>query len=219
MKSLAAALACAVLVLVSQAASSADRPLTKPTLKGGVSLEEALAARRSVRKFSGKSLEVKEIAQLLWAAQGITSEKGKRTAPSAGALYPLIVYLVAAEVKGLSPGVYRYKPREHALVKIKGADQREKLAQAAGGQRFVSDAPVSFVIAVNYGRMDLYHRRGRMYADMEQGHVAQNILLQATALGLGAVPVGAISEGKLAKVLDLPADFTAEYLIPIGHPK
>jgi SagB-type dehydrogenase family enzyme len=131
----------------------------------------------------------------------------------------LVVYLVAGRVEGLSPGVYRYRPKGHSLVKVKGADHRAKLAQAAGGQRFVGDAPAAFVIAVNYDRMDLYHQRGRMYADMEQGHAAQNILLQATALGLAAVPVGAVKEERLAKVLDLPDEFTAEYLIPVGHPK
>jgi SagB-type dehydrogenase family enzyme len=210
---------CLAVAFLSQTASSADRPLAKPTLKGEVSVEEALARRRSVREFSDKSINVKEVAQLFWAAQGITSEKGKRTAPSAGALYPLSVYLVAGDVDGLSRGVYRYRPKGHAVVKVKGADQRAKLAEAAGGQRFVGDAPATFVIAVNYDRMGKYNRRGKMYADMEQGHAVQNILLQATALGLGAVPVGAISEEKLAKVLDLPAELTAEYLIPVGHPK
>jgi SagB-type dehydrogenase family enzyme len=214
-----ALLVCLAIASLSSTASSADRPLAKPTLKGEVSIEEALAGRRSVRKFSDKPIKVKEIAQLLWAAQGITSEKGKRTAPSAGALYPLSIYLVAGDVDGLSPGVYRYRPKGHAIVKVKGADQRAKLKQAAGGQRWVGDAPATFVIAVNYDRMDLYHQRGKMYADMEQGHAAQNILLQATALGLGAVTVGAVSEEKLAKVLDLSADFVAEYLISIGHPK
>ena len=214
-----ALLVCLAVAFLSSTASSADRPLAKPTLKGEVSIEEALARRRSVRKFSDKSLKVKEIAQLLWAAQGITSDKGKRTAPSAGALYPLSVYLVAGNVEGLSPGVYRYRPKGHAIVKVKGADQRAKLKKAAGGQHWVGDAPATFVIAVNYGRMDRYHQRGKMYADMEQGHAVQNILLQATALGLGAVPVGAVNEAGLSKVLDLPAEFTAEYLVSVGHPK
>ncbi len=214
-----ALLVCLAVASLSSTASFADMLLAKPTLKGEVSIEEALARRRSVRKFSDKSLKVKEIAQLLWAAQGITSDKGKRTAPSAGALYPLSIYLVAGDVDGLSPGVYRYRPKAHAIVKIKGADQRAKLTRAAGGQRWVGDAPATIVIAVNYGRMDHYHQRGKMYADMEQGHAAQNILLQATALGLGAVPVGAVSEAGLAKVLDLPAEFTAEYLVSVGHPK
>jgi SagB-type dehydrogenase family enzyme len=214
-----ALLVCLAVASLSQTASSAERPLAKPTLKGEVSVEEALASRRSVREFSNKPLKVAEIAQLLWAAQGITGDKGKRTAPSAGALYPLSIYLVAGDVEGLSPGVYRYRPRGHAIVKVKGADQRARLKEAAGGQRWVGDAPATVVIAVNYDRTDLYHQRGKMYADIEQGHAAQNILLQATALGLGAVPVGAVNDGKLAKALDLSAEFTAGYLISIGHPK
>ena len=214
-----ALLVCLAVVLLSSNASSAERPLAKPTLKGEVSVEEALAKRRSVRKFSGKSLKVTEIAQLLWAAQGITGEKGKRTSPSAGALYPLSIYLVAGDVEGLSPGIYRYRPRGHAVVKVKGGDLRAKLKEAAGGQRWVGDAPATFVIAVNYDRMDHYHERGKIYANMEQGHAAQNMLLQATALGLGAVPVGAVSTGRMTKLLDLSSEFTAEYLIPIGHPK
>ncbi len=197
----------------------AEMPLAKPALSSEVSLEEALAARRSVRDFSGEALSVKAVAQLMWAAQGITGEGGKRTAPSAGALYPLSVYLVAGNVKGLSKGVYRYQPRGHSLVKVKGADWRAKLASAAGGQEWIKIAPASIVIAVNYHRMDLYHPRGRMYADMEQGHAAQNLLLQAAALGLGAVPVGAVKEGALSKLLDLPSEFSAEYIIPVGHPK
>lgn len=219
MRAYLSALACAATVLTAQAVQSADMPLAKPTLKGRVSLEEVLASRRSVREFSKEPLDVREVAQLFWAAQGVTGQEGKRTAPSAGALYPLSIFLVAGKVDGLSPGVYRYKPKDHAVVKIKGADWRDKLMQAAGGQRWVGAAPATFVIAVNYERMNRYHERGKMYADMEQGHAVQNILLQAAALGLGAVPVGAVSEEKLAKVLDLPADITAEYLIPVGHPK
>lgn len=208
----------ALIALAAPVGDAADRPLAKPALKGEVSLEEALAKRRSVRKFDDEPLDVRQIAQLLWAAQGITGKGGKRTAPSAGALYPLTLYLVVGKVEGLSPGIYRYKPVKHALVKVKGADQRAKLAQAAGGQRWVRDAPVSFVIAVNYGRMDLYHARGKMYADMELGHAAQNILLQAQVLGLGAVPVGAVREAAAGKVLDLPAELIAEYIIPVGKP-
>jgi SagB-type dehydrogenase family enzyme len=211
-------LVVACLLLISPAGYADERPLAKPALKGEVSLEEALAKRRSVRKFDDEPLDVRQIAQLLWAAQGITGKRSKRTSPSAGALYPLTIYLVVGKVKGLPPGVYRYKPVKHALVKVKGADHRAKLARAAGGQRWVSEAPVSFVIAVNYGRMDLYHARGKMYADMEMGHAAQNILLQATALGLGAVPVGAVRAATASKVLDLPAELIAEYVIPVGKP-
>jgi SagB-type dehydrogenase family enzyme len=215
-------LVAAAIVLASVPAVTgfgADAVLSKPAVEGGMSLAQALASRRSVRAFRAESLTVQDVAKLLWAAQGITGTDGKRTAPSAGALYPLMVYVVAGKVKGLSPGVYRYKPDAHEIVKVKGADQRARLAAAAGGQRSVLEAPASFVIAVNYHRMDLYDRKGKMFADMEQGHAAQNLLLEAVALGLGAVPVGAADEIKAGKVLDLPGDFTAAYIIPVGHPK
>ncbi len=214
------ALVLASLVLLGPAGLGAEeRPLAKPALKGEVSLEEALARRRSVRDFSARPLQVSQVAQLLWAAQGITGDGGKRAAPSAGALYPLSVYLVVGDVKGLSAGVYRYRPVEHALVKIKGADHRAALSRACGGQRWVGQAPASFVFAVNYGRMALYHERGRMFADMEMGHAAQNLLLQASALGLGAVPVGSVQHAEAEKILDLPAELTAQYVVPVGVPK
>jgi len=104
-------------------------------------------------------------------------------------------------------------------VKNKGADHREALARACGGQRWVGKAPVSFVFAVNYGRMALYHERGRMFADMEMGHSAQNLLLQAAALGLGAVPVGSLRGGDARKILDLPEELAAQYVVPVGVPK
>lgn len=195
------------------------RLLAKPSLDNGTSLEETLATRRSIRDYSREPLTLKDVTQLLWAAQGVTGDEGKRTAPSAGALYPLTIYVVVGNVKGLSSGVYRYQARKHALTKVKGADWRKKLAVATHAQRWVKEAPVSFVIAVNYGRMKLYDRRGIMYADMEQGHAAQNLLLQATALGLGAVPVGSVGNNKVAEILSLPGELTAQYVIPVGHPK
>lgn len=197
----------------------AEVALSKPAVTGRMSLEEALASRRSTREFTSEPVNAKDIAQLFWAAQGVIGSRGKRTAPSAGALYPLSLFLVAGNVKGLSSGVYLYKPGKHEIVKIKGGDLRRKLAAAAGGQRCVVAAPVSFVVAVNYHRMDLYDRNGKRFADMEVGHAAQNLLLEAVALGLGAVPVGIADETKAGKVIDAPGEFSATYIIPVGHPK
>jgi SagB-type dehydrogenase family enzyme len=215
----AAALAGLVAVFLCQSDGfCASRKLAKPAIKGSISLEEALAKRKSVRSFLDKPLDIKQIAQLVWAAQGVTHDEGKRTAPSAGALYPLMMYVVAGDVNGLSQGVYRYNPEQHALTKVKGGDQRASLAKAARGQQSVASAPASFVVAVNYERMARYEKRGKMFADIEQGHAVQNLLLQAVSLGLGAVPVGAVSEGDVDKLLDLPSEFSAGYIIPVGFP-
>ncbi|MFH1830643.1 MAG: SagB/ThcOx family dehydrogenase [Pseudomonadota bacterium] len=190
--------------------------LPTPKLKGTVSVEETLSKRRSIRYYSEAELTFDEISQLLWAGQGITGSTGKRTAPSAGALYPLILYLVVGKVKGLPSGIYRYNPHKHALVRIKGGDFRIKLSAAALGQRWVADAPASVVFAVNYEKMSSYAQRGKMYANIEQGHAAQNILLQAVALGLGAIPIGAVRQDAAAEILDLPAALSAEYIICMG---
>ncbi len=203
----------------SSASIASNMSLPTPKLKGAVSLEESMANRRSVRNYSAAELTLDEVSQLLWAAQGITGPGGKRTAPSAGALYPLSIYLVAGKVRGLSSGIYRYDPHKHGLIKIKGGDLRKELSAAAMGQRWVGSAPVSLVFAVNYGRMNSYARKGKMYADIEQGHAAQNVLLQAVALGLGAVPVGAVRGNEARAILDIPAGYFAEYIISVGRAK
>jgi len=113
--------------------------LPEPRLESEVSLEEALLKRRSVREYSNEPLRLVEVAQLLWAAQGITSEWGGRTAPSAGALYPLEVYVAVGNVDGLAPGVYKYRPQTHELVRITDDDVREELALASLGQSWVKE--------------------------------------------------------------------------------
>jgi SagB-type dehydrogenase family enzyme len=181
---------------------------------GQISLEEALAKRRSIRSFSSAKLTWEEIGQLLWAAQGITEKRdGLRTAPSAGALYPLEMYVV------LDSGVYHYQPRHHELKRTFENDVRGALSRAALGQESVREAPAVFAIVGVFERTTWkYGERGQRYVYMEAGHAAQNLLLQAAALGLGTVPIGAFHDEQVEKLLKLPKDQKALYLIPAGRP-
>lgn len=193
--------------------------LPSPALKGETSLEEALANRRSIRSFTSEPLKMKDVSQLLWAAQGITGPGGKRTAPSARAIYPLSIYLVAGSVEGLKPGVYRYIPEKNSIEGVAEGDLRATLVQNAQMQPWIQDSPAMIVITVNYKMMGDADSRGRMMADFEIGHVAQNALLEAVALHLGAVPVASFNAETLGKSINLPSPFVAAYLLPIGHPK
>lgn len=190
--------------------------LPPPILKSSVSLEQAIYKRRSVRAFSGKKLTQKQIGQLLWAAQGITAEKGNfpfRAAPSAGALYPMEIFAAIPQ------GVYQYVPEEHEIKKTGEGDKRKDLASAALGQRSVSGAPLIIAICSVYPRITgKYGERGIRYAHIEAGHIAQNIHLQALSLGLVSVPVGAFNDEKVSEILNLPEDCAPLYLIPTGYP-
>jgi SagB-type dehydrogenase family enzyme len=187
--------------------------LPSPRTEGDVSLEEALANRRSVRAFESTDLTLDEISQLLWAAQGITAEWGGRTAPSAGALYPLEVYVATAD------GVYHYLPEGHRAEVISRADLRGALAHDAVDQSFVAEAPAVFVITAVFARTSVkYGERAQRYVTLEAGHVAQNILLEATALGLAGVPVGAFSDAGVRETLGLPSNHAPLYLLPVGRP-
>jgi SagB-type dehydrogenase family enzyme len=188
--------------------------LPEPRLTSDVALEEALAGRRSVREYTEDALDPNSIGQLLWAAQGITNREGKRTAPSAGATYPLEVYVVTAD------GVFRYQPGGHLLVVLAAGDRRSELAAAALDQEWVAEAPAVFVITVVVERTaERYGDRAGRYVDLEAGHAAQNLLLEAVALGLGAVPVGAFYDDRVQSTLGIPADHAPRYLIPVGRPR
>jgi SagB-type dehydrogenase family enzyme len=186
--------------------------------KGELSLEEAIQLRRSVREFGRRTLALEDVSQLLWAAQGITARGGFRTAPSAGALYPLELYLVAGDVEGLSAGVYWYRPKTHELIHLASGDLRKRLASAALGQSPVRRAPAVLVIASVYERTTgKYGQRGHRYAHIEVGHVAQNVYLQAAARGLGTVLVGAFDDTEVQDVLGLPPDHKPLGLMPVGR--
>lgn len=198
-------------------AGSAGVSLPPPPAAGTMSLEEALAQRRSVREFSVGALTLAEVSRLAWAAQGATDHE-HRTAPSAGATYPLEVYLAVGEVKGLAAGVYRYRPVPHRLEAVADGDLRLPLAAAAMSQQWVSRAALVVVIAAAFERTTArYGERGERYVHMEAGHAAQNLLLQATVLGLGAMPVGAFNDTEVCRLLRLPDGEAPLYLIPVSH--
>jgi SagB-type dehydrogenase family enzyme len=195
-------------------ASTITIALPAPRVAGLVSLEEALAARRSTRVFSAELLTLDDLSQLLWSAQGITEAGGGgRAAPSAGGTYPLELYVVSPM------GLHHYLPSGHSLEVLGEEDLRLALAQAALGQQYVADAPAVVVITAVFARTEeRYGERAERYVHLEAGHAAQNILLQAVALDLGAVPIGAFRDEEVRVLLNLPADHVPLYLIPVGHP-
>lgn len=191
--------------------------LPQPRLKNGVSLEEALLQRRSVREYANLPLTLEEVSQLLWAAQGVTSEWGGHTVPSAGALYPLEMYLAVGSVDNLPPGVYKYRPERHELVQVKANDVREELAVAALGQTWIKEGAVDIVIAAVYQRTTRkYGDRGVRYVHMEAGHAAQNIYLQSAALDLGMVTIGAFHDDRVKDIVGMLEDEVPLYVIPVG---
>jgi len=194
----------------------------QPKTWGSVSVEEALARRRSIREYADKPLTMEQVMQLLWAAQGITlPQYGFRTAPSAGATYPLEVYLVTKRsgVEGLEAGVYHYEPRDNRLVERIAGDFSGQLMAAALDQEWVGSAPLNFVITAVFDRTTgKYGERGVRYVWQETGHVAQNIYLQAVALGLGNVVVGAFHDAEVQRMLELSDLENPAYLIPVGVP-
>lgn len=190
-----------------------ERELPRASGHGPRSLEETLAGRRSIRAYRSRHLTLAEIGQLLWAGQGRTSPSGERTAPSAGALYPLELYVA------LPGGFFHYLPADHRLESIREEDLRHALATAALDQEAVSSAPAVVVIAGLYERTaGIYGSRATRYVTLEAGHAAQSILLQAVALDLGAVPIGAFEDGSVKRVLGLPQNQHPLYLIPVGEP-
>jgi SagB-type dehydrogenase family enzyme len=191
--------------------------LPSPHTSSTVSIESALRQRRSIRAYHPEALSIDEVSQLLWAAQGITNNAGHRTAPSAGALYPLEILLVTGEVEGLDPAVYRYLPANHALVLQQSGDRRQDLQTAALGQSVIGDARAVIVIAAVYERtMQKYGDRGIQYTHIEVGAAAQNIYLQAEALEIGTVFIGAFYEDPVKAALGLANDEEPIGLMPVG---
>lgn len=194
--------------------------LPSPRLEGKLSVEEALARRRSVRDYAKEELTLAEVSQLLWAAQGLTKRKGGRsfrTTPSAGATYPLEVYLVAGKVRGLAAGLYHYDPLSHTLSLVKEGDLRDALDSASLRQGMPLDAPASIVIGAVYERTTMrYGRRGIRYVHMEVGHVGQSIHLQAESLELGTVVIGAFHDEDVTKALGLEG-VDPLYIMPVGR--
>ncbi len=192
--------------------------LPAPRFDGRTSIEKSLFERRSVRQYRDQGLTLDEVSQLLWAAQGVTSHRGFRTAPSAGALYPLEIYIAAGKVRDLAPGIYKYEPDEHKLVKTCDGDKRIGLWRAALEQSPIRNAPVVLVFCAIYERTTRkYGERGTRYVHMEVGHAAQNICLQAISLDLGTVVIGAFNDKEVKKVLKLEADEWPLCIMPAGR--
>ena len=198
--------------------------LPTPRIDGEVSVEQALSERRSRRNFQNKAVSAEQLSQILWAVYGITQPRpdaprgGLRTTPSAGALFPLQIYVVIGNVEGIEPGVYRYISEEHKIIQVISGDVRSALAEASLGQRSVQNAPAIVAYSADFEIMlPRYGERGIMYTYIEVGHSAQNVYLQAEALGLGTVAVGAFTDSMVTEVLNLPENETPLYLMPFGY--
>lgn len=195
--------------------------LPEPRIEGEVPLERTIRTRRTIRSFTSKKLTLEQIAQLLWAAQGVTGDRGfKRAAPSAGALYPMDLYAVAGAngVEGLETGIYHYNSGEHALSLVTEGDLRRVVATASLSQMWMAEPPLNLVITAEYDRISIkYGNRGGRYAMIEAGHIGQNIFLQAEALGLGAGIVGAFDDKDVMRVMRLPPSHEPLLIMPVGY--
>ena len=195
--------------------------LPKPNTKGKMSVEEALSKRRCVRDYKSDALTLEQLSQLLWAGQGITAHDFFRAAPSAGASYPLELFVIAGNVEGLPAGVYHYNVKEHSLSLHKEGDLKEKLGTtAAFNQKCISEVPACISICAVYERTTkTYGKRGERYVPIDTGHTAENIALQAVALGLATVMVGAFEDKKVIDILSLGDEMKPMYIIPVGKQK
>lgn len=181
-------------------------------------LAQLLLKRRSIRRFSPSSLTLSEISKLLWATYGLVDKK-RHVVPSAGATYPVEVYLFAKSVEGLEPGIYKYDYASHALVPVKKGDFSRELARACLDQRWVREAPVNIVVVAYYQRTtNWYGERGFRYIYMEAGHIGQNIYLAATEMGLGTVAVGAFYDEEVKELIGLGDEYIVLYVFPVGRP-
>jgi SagB-type dehydrogenase family enzyme len=189
--------------------------LPKPQFSGKISIETALLKRRSIRKYTDSPLTLKETGQLLWAAQGITNERGFRTAPSAGAVYPMNLYIIVQNAGGMEKAIYRYIPQGHKLLKIKNTSKINfsKISR----QSWISKASVIFVITADYKRIsEVYGGWGVKFANMEAGHIAQNIQLQGVSIAVGSCVVGAFEGIEISALLNLTQKETPVYLVAVG---
>lgn len=194
--------------------------LPQPSFVHSVPLVQALMDRKSIREFMPTPLTIEDLSLILWSAQGITHSGMYRTAPSAGALYPVDIYLLAGEVTGLESGFYQYLSHDHVLIRVKKTDLRESLMQAAINQKSISKAPVVLVLTgVMERSRPKYDERAERYVYIESGHIAQNIALQVAALNLGTLDIGAFNDARVKSALDLPAGTEPILLLPIGKPQ
>jgi SagB-type dehydrogenase family enzyme len=197
--------------------------LPSPRYRGEMSVEQALSSRKTVRRFEEEAIQLEELSQLLWAAggsmfDGVTA--ATRTYPSAGGIYPLGIYVVAGWVAEMDSGIYQYLWRDHTLKRIKSGDFRSSLALAALRQGFIAQAPVIIIITADYPRTEKKygHRGTERYVPLDAGHASQNLHLQAAALHLATATVGAFSDERVKKLLDLHGEDPL-LIIPVGRPR
>jgi SagB-type dehydrogenase family enzyme len=192
--------------------------LPPPQLTGTFSVEQALYERRSHRAYGDAPLTLTELSQLLWAAQGVTHPEGWRTAASAGGMYPLELLAAVGNVLHLEPGVYRYYPDRHTISLLVPGDRRAELSAAAVNQQAVAQGAAVLVLAGVYERTAVrYGERAERYVHMEVGIASQNLHLQATALGLGTVFIGAFDSEQTSLILGLAEDERPLALMPVGR--
>jgi SagB-type dehydrogenase family enzyme len=192
--------------------------LPRPDIIGTVPLETTIYNRRSRREYQDVEMSLIDLGQILWATQGVTSQEGFRTAPSAGALYPLEVYVLVTKAESLEMGIYRYLPANHALRLEKIGAFRDQLYDASLRQQLVSDAPVSIIITSVWERITgRYGSRGIIYGYLEAGHAGQNLLLQASALSLAVTGIAAFEDDRIKSILGLGQGEDPLYLFAIGY--
>lgn len=196
--------------------------LKAPDFNGNLTLEEAIGRRRCIRSFKPVPITDRELSQILWSAQGITDPGGrKRAAPSGGALYPADLYAAVGKggVQGLEAGVYHYRPQGHRLSRVGAEDRRREIASASFRQMWMADAPVLFIITLEYARITgKYGERGVRYALIEAGHIGQNIFLQCQSLGLAAGIVGAFDDREVAAAAGAARNHEPVIVMPVGRP-
>ncbi len=203
-----------------QEATSAEMIIKLPEIEydSDFSIEKSLLKRRSIRRYKDEPLKISEVSQLLWAAQGITNNRGLRTAPSAGALYPLEVYIIVGNVHELQPGIYKYKPQEHEIHMLMEGDRRKDICNASLGQSCVENGAIVIIFSAVYERTTRkYQERGIRYVYMEVGHAAQNVYLQAESLNLGTVVVGAFYDDEIKRIMNMPDEENPLYIMPVGR--
>ncbi|NWF52940.1 MAG: SagB/ThcOx family dehydrogenase [Nitrospirae bacterium] len=194
--------------------------LPEPKYDSKISIEESILKRRSIRNYKDQPLTLAEVSQLLWAAQGITGPTGLRTAPSAGALYPLEIYIVAGDVQDLEDGIYKYIPQRHELICIGKGDRRSELSAAALRQPWVKNGSAVLVFSAVFERTTKkYGERGIRYVYIEAGSAVQNVYLQAVSLNLGAVAVGAFDDEEVKRILNMRTEEHPVCIMPVGKVK
>jgi SagB-type dehydrogenase family enzyme len=222
MKMTFCAISLFLLAVTCGIASATDKiMLPEPDVNIGIPVARAIHDRKSVRSYSPEPLTLKEAGRLLWAAGGATVDGvtgATRAYPSAGGIYPLEIYLVAGDVEGLEPGIYRYEWKDNSLEMVKKADIRSDLSRAAYGQKMLASAPATIVITALYEKTAArYGERGKsLFVPMDAGHLGQNVHLEAQSLGLGTVMVAGFETAKAEKVL-AGTEGTPVYMMPVGH--